>query len=159
MGPLSVLFSHAIRPERRRGRAAPARLMLPLMLSLLPASPVWAQYTSAEISGVVKDAQGAVIPGATVTVTRVASGLKVERVSDAAGRFLLPGLPVGDYVLSVAREGFETFTEPGIVLQVSQKVDLPVTLQVGPVTDAVTVTGKIPLLQTVNADIDDVIGN
>jgi hypothetical protein len=159
MGPLSVPFSHTIWPERGWSRVAPARLLLLLTLLLLPGSRARAQYTTAEISGVVKDAQGAVIPGAIVTATRVASGLKVERVSDAAGRFLLPGLPVGDYVLSVARDGFETFTERGIVLQVSQKVDLPVTLQVGQVTDAVTVTGKIPLLQTVNADIDDVIGN
>jgi hypothetical protein len=152
------LVSDASPPARRRRRAAAVRLLLLLMLSWLPGSPARAQYTTAEISGVVKDAQGAVIRGATVTATQVASGFNVERVSDAAGRFLLAGLPVGDYVLSVAREGFKTFTERGLVLQVSQKVDIPVTLQVGQVTDAVTVTGMIPLLQTVNAEIDDVIG-
>jgi hypothetical protein len=133
--------------------------MLLLVLSLLPTSAALAQYTTAEISGVVKDTQGAVVPGATVTATHLASGLTVERVSDAAGRFLLPGLPVGIYMLSVARDGFDTFTVRGIVLQVSQKLDIPVTLHVGPLTNAVTVTGEMPLLQTVNAEINDVIGN
>ena len=61
---LSKLLSDAARPERDWRRAAPARLMVLLMLSLLPGSPVRAQYTTAEISGVVKDAQGAMIPAA-----------------------------------------------------------------------------------------------
>lgn len=134
--------------------------MFILLLLLLPGSPARAaQYTSAEISGVVKDAQGAVIPGATVTATHVATGRKTERVSDAAGRFLLPGLPVGDYVLTVALEGFETFAQRGIVLQVSQQLELPVTLQVGQISNAVTVVGDVPQLQTVNVEISDVIGN
>jgi hypothetical protein len=93
-----------------------------------------------------------VIPGATVTATHLDSGLTLERVSDAAGRFLLPGLPVGIYMLSVARDGFDTFTERGIVLQVSQKLDLPVTLHVGPSTNHVTVIGEIPLLATAESE-------
>jgi hypothetical protein len=130
-----------------------------LAVLALTAGTARGQYTTAEISGVVKDAQGAVIPGATVTATHVASGLKVQRVSDAGGRFFLPGLPVGDYILSVALEGFETFTERGLVLQVSQKLELPVTLQVGQITNAVTVIGDMPRLQTAGAEVSDVIDN
>ena len=56
-----------------------------------------AQYNTAEISGVVKDAQDAVRPGAHVVALHVASGLKTERVTDAQGRFFLPALPVGGW--------------------------------------------------------------
>src|SRR5258708_32548864 len=64
---------------------------------ILTANTSFAQYNTDEIGGVVKDAQGGVLPGALVTAVHVASSLRVERTTDNAGRFYLPALPVGEY--------------------------------------------------------------
>jgi len=127
--------------------------------STLIARTSGAQYNTAEIRGTVRDAQAGVIPGAVVTAVNVASGFSVVRVSDNVGRFFLPALPVGEYVLSVALPGFDTFTQQGVVVQAGQRIDLPVTLQVGQVTDAITVSGVAPLLQMATAEVSDVVGN
>ena len=130
-----------------------------LAFSMLIARTSAAQYNTAEIRGTVRDAQGGVVPGAVVTAVNVASGFSVVRVSDSVGRFFLPALPVGEYVLSVTLPGFDRFTQKGLVLQAGQRIDLPVTLQVGQVTDAITVSGVAPLLQVATAEVSDVVGN
>jgi hypothetical protein len=133
-------------------------LLACLAVSLLPESAI-AQTNTAEIAGEVRDPQGGVLPGATVTVSHVGSGFSVVRVSDQVGRFFMPGLPVGEYAIVVELEGFRQFTQKRLVLTLRQKIDLPVTLQLGPLTDAITVTGEVPLLQTANAEVADVIDN
>jgi hypothetical protein len=126
---------------------------------LFSVAPTLAQYNTAEVSGVVRDAQGGVLPGAKVTAVHLTSGLRVERISDAGGRFFLPALPVGDYTLVVELAGFRQFTQQGLTVRIGQKIELPVTLQLGPLTDALTVTAVAPLLRTVNAEIAELIDN
>jgi len=128
-------------------------------LLLFTAETCFAQYNTAEISGIVKDNQGGVLPGASVTATNAASGLRVERVSDTAGRFFLAALPVGAYTITAELSGFKQFIENGLVLSVGQKIDLVVTLQIGELTETVTVTGETPLLRTTSAEIAEVIDN
>ncbi len=134
-------------------------MLLTLSLLLLTGGTSFAQYNTAEISGVVKDDQGGVLPGVSVAATNVASGLKIERVSDDAGRFFLPALPVGEYTITAVLSGFKQFTEQGLILKVGQKIELSVMLQIGQVTDTVTVTAETPLLRTANAEIAEVIDN
>ncbi len=117
-----------------------------------------AQYNTAELRGVVRDAQGGALPGATVAATHISSGLMVARTTDTTGRFFLAALPVGEYTVSISLSGFRSTTER-LILQVGQKIDLPVTLQIGGLSDAVTVTGVTPLLQTSNAEVSDIVGN
>jgi hypothetical protein len=136
----------------------PSLIVAFVVLAAMPRMAL-AQYNTAEISGVVTDAQGAAIAGAHVVALHVASGLKTERVTDAQGHFLLPALPVGDYVLSVESIGFKRFDQKGLALNVGQRVDLPVTLQLGQLTDAVTVTADAPLLRIANAEIFEIIDN
>ena len=128
-------------------------------IGLLMSTAGFAQYNTAEIAGVVKDAQGGALPGAVVTALRVATGLSVERTTDDAGRFFLPALPVGEYTVSIALRGFRPFTQAGLVLVVGQKVELPITLTVGPVSESVTISAELPILQTANAEVSDVINN
>ena len=118
-----------------------------------------AQTNTAEIQGVVKDALGDVVPGALVVVRHEVSGFRTERVSDNEGRFFVPGLPVGVYSVSATLAGFKTVTRSSVVLQVGQRIDLPITLPVGEQTESLTVTGAIPLLQTTNAEVSDIIDN
>src|SRR5690348_6573886 len=84
------------------------------LCSACAAIPLAAQTNTAEIGGVVRDAQGGVLPGATVTALHVSSGFRVARVTDQAGRFFLPALPVGEYVLTVQLDGFRQFAQRGL---------------------------------------------
>lgn len=122
-------------------------------LLTLPARPSRAQTNTAEIEGVVTDPLGGVLPGATVVVVHASTGLRLERVCDAGGRYFVPALPVGEYAVTVLLDGFKTTTRSGIVLQVGQRLDLPIVLPVGSRTEQVTVTAASPLLQTANAEV------
>ena len=119
--------------------------------------PVVAQYNTAELGGVVRDAQGGVLPGATVEATHISSGFKSSRVTDEHGRFFQPALPVGEYSLSVTLPGFRQFAQRGIELKVGQKADLSIFVEIGTVTESVTIMGLAPVLQTATAEVADVI--
>ena len=118
-----------------------------------------AQTNTAEIQGVVRDPLGGLLPGASVVVIHVVSGRRVERTSDDTGRFFIPGLPVGEYAVTVTLDGFKTVTRSNVIVQVGQRVDVPIMLPLGERTETVTVSGAVPLLQTNNAEISDVIDN
>jgi carboxypeptidase family protein len=101
---------------------------LAMVLSVLPLTEGAAQTNTGEIQGTVKDPLGGVLSGATVVIVHVASGLRVERTSDDNGRFSAPALPVGEYTVTVTLEGFKVATRSELVLQVGQRLDLPITL-------------------------------
>jgi hypothetical protein len=106
---------------------------------------------------VVTDTQGGALPGVTVVAIHVASGLRIERTSDNAGRFFLPALPPGEYDITATLSGFRPLAVTGLRLQVGRKIDLPVAPQSGQITDTVTVSAEMPLLRTANAEISEVI--
>ena len=140
---------------RRALLLASSCLLMILMSGLL----LIAQTNTAEVEGVVRDPQGGVLPGATVVAFRVMTGLRIERVTDSAGRFFLAGLPVGSYTITVSLEGFKQVTQAGLLLQIGQRINLPVTLPLGEQAEIITVTSDTPLLQTANAEVGDVIDN
>jgi hypothetical protein len=115
------------------------------LAALLIAPPVFAQNVGT-ISGLVKDAQGLALPGATVAlVNRVSRGAQ-ETVADAAGRFTLANVPFGTYVLTVSLAGFDN-AEQVIEVRSSVPVARDVTLQIGGVTETVNVSAD-SLLET-----------
>src|SRR5437762_6478936 len=86
---------------------------------LLASSNAWAQAGATEqISGVVKDPSGGVLPGVSVTATQTDTGLKREATTDTDGSFTLLNLPPGPYQLEATLQGFRTFQQKGITLQV-----------------------------------------
>ena len=91
-------------------------------LFLLPfaGTALVAQINTGEISGVVLDSSGAVLPGATVTATHITSGIMVERVTDQEGRFFLPAMRIGPWDLETRLAGFATQTRRGVVLEVGR---------------------------------------
>lgn len=137
-------------------RAFVSLLMAAFVLMALPAS---AQFNAGEIAGVVTDGQGGVLPGALVIAEHAESGQKIDRITDGSGRFLLPGLRAGAYLLSVELSGFKRAVQRGIVVQVGQRIDLNVILEVGGLTEAVVVTGVAPILQTANAEVAQIVRN
>src|SRR5689334_19884550 len=85
--------------------------------TVVTSAPAWAQAT-AEMAGRVTDESGAVLPGVSVTVTQTDTGFTRTAVTDAEGGYTLPNLPTGPYRLEVALQGFRTYVQTGIVLQV-----------------------------------------
>ena len=133
-----------------------AGLMLALML--LPAPLVaQARLTGADLRGTVADATGAVLPGATVTVVNVETGLVRTAVTDGDGRYLVPALPPGTYRVSAALDAFATSVREGVVLVLGQLADLDFTLTVA-TGEAVTVTDVGPLVDARNTAVSTVVG-
>lgn len=151
--------SGAARRPGTRGWRLAARLATAVVLCWLYASASPAQTNTGEISGVVKDASGAVLPGATVVATHVASGTVIQRVTDAAGRFFLPALRIGRWNISVTLSGFAPQAREGVELEIGRTLTLDFTLALEGVIEQVTVAATAPLLQAATAEISDVIGN
>jgi outer membrane receptor protein involved in Fe transport len=105
-----------------------------------------AQGTTGTISGRILDSQGLAVPGATVTVTGP-QGMR-NAVTDSEGRFNVPFLTPGTYSLRAELQGFKTFEQRAIVVRLEQTVDLPITMQVGGLTETVEVTGASPVVDT-----------
>ena len=84
---------------------------------VLTGTPVWAQAT-AELSGRVTDESAAVLPGVTVAATQTDTGFIRTVVTDEAGRWIMPNLPIGPHRLEVSLAGFRTYVQTGVVLQV-----------------------------------------
>jgi hypothetical protein len=128
------------------------------LVAVVYASAALAQAT-AQITGTVKDSSGAVLPGASVTATQTETAFKREVVSDADGLFVLPALPIGPYRLEVALQGFRTSIQTGILLQVNSNPNVPVTLELGTVQEAITVTTNTQTVETRQLGIGQVMDN
>jgi hypothetical protein len=88
-------------------------LGIALLFSLLSCAVTWAQAT-AQISGSIKDASGAVLPGAEVTATQTETGIARTTISNETGAYVLPNLPTGPYRLEVSLPGFRMLSSPGL---------------------------------------------
>src|SRR2546426_11562821 len=91
-------------------------MLAAFLFCILSCSAVFGQST-AQVSGAVKDQTGAVLPGTEVTMTQTETGLKRTTVTDEAGSYSLPNLPVGPYRLEASLPGFRSYGRSGICLQ------------------------------------------
>src|SRR5437879_2102085 len=119
----------------------------------------WAQATTAQISGSVKDQSGAVLPGVEITVTQTATGAKRTAVTNETGNYVLASLPLGPYMLEAGLPGFKTYVQSGIVLQVNASPAINVVLQVGEVADQIEVQANAALVETHATGIGTVVDN
>jgi len=103
---------------------------------------------SAVISGIVRDATGAVLPGVTVTIKHTESGLTRTVDSTENGSYRMPSLPVGPYEVTGEKMGFKQGVRRGINLAVAQEAVVDLTLDVGALAEQVTVTEEAPLVNT-----------
>src|SRR5438132_4947216 len=119
------------------------------MVLLLAATNVWAQAT-AQINGSVVDSSGAVLPGVTIVAVQTDTGFRREAVTDDSGSYALLNLPIGPYRLEASLAGFRSYAQTGIVLQVNSNPVIKVTLQLGQLSETLTVQGQAPLVETRN---------
>ena len=120
-----------------------------------PAHPQ--SVVGAQISGVVTDPTGAVIPGAQVKATQTDSGLIRTTVSTSNGDYALPNLPVGPYRLEVTNQGFERYIQSGIILTVGNEVHVNVNLRVGDTTQEVRVSADAAMVHTQETSVSEVV--
>lgn len=118
-----------------------------------------AQTNTGRILGAVADQSGAVVPGATITITDLLRGATRTLTSDAAGEYVAPDLVAGIYRVRVEMPGFKTGEEPSIQIEVAQDRRVDFVLQPGENTDTVVVTEQAPLLETVSSTLGGTLSN
>ena len=112
---------------------------------------LFGQTTGGSIFGDVHDETGAVIPGTSILIINVETGIAREATTNESGRYRVQNLPVGSYQVDASFTGFKTVTRRGITLNVGQDARVNIALEVGTVAERVEVIGEAPLLETQNA--------
>ena len=138
-------------------RAIPAKAALLALVALLGVFPIGAyaqsQATNGSIEGKIVDASGAVLPGVTVTLTNVDTGVERVVVTNENGLFRAPLLPLGTYKVAAELQGFKRFEETGVTVSVGETAVVNATMSVGQVSETINVTGDSPALNTARIDI------
>src|SRR5208283_608754 len=116
-------------------------------LVLLFSSLALAQRDLGTITGTVTDATGAVVPGASVTITNDATGESAKITTTASGDFTRPALLPGVYTVSVEAQGFRRASRQKVEVTAGGRVGVPFALDVGDVTSAIEVTAQAELVQ------------
>ena len=137
------------------------QLMAGLLLGVSGVSNVFAgvqsQATTGTIEGSVTDQTGAVLPGVTISVKSVETGLVRTLLSDDHGLFRAPLLPVGRYDVSAEFTGFSRFEQAGVALTVGQTVTLPIRLTVSGTTQEVSVTEQVPVVEATRTQVSSTV--
>lgn len=129
-----------------------------LLMCLLSTGLAWAQgSTTSTISGRVVDSSGGVLPGATVVAKHLGTNVESTTVTNAEGAFTLPSLPAGTYEVTVSLEGFKTTVIKDVVITAVQGADLNAKLEIGGVTETVTVASTSEIIQTQSTTIASTI--
>ena len=135
-------------------------LVLGLAVLLLTTTlSINAQEYRATIAGTVTDQSGAAVPATRLTVTNIETGVSVNAAANDQGRYVAPFLLPGRYQLRVEQAGFKTFERSPIELRINDRVELNVVLEIGQMSDKVTVVAEAPLLETSTSSRGQVIEN
>ncbi len=113
-----------------------------------------AQVLYGSIVGTLTDETGAVVPAADVTVTNTSTGLSRKATTDGGGYYSIGNLVEGIYDVSVNASGFKPYTQTGVNVPINSVTRINVTVQVGAITDQVTVEGSATVLQTTKSDVN-----
>jgi hypothetical protein len=124
------------------------RALIGVIVSLTLASAAAAQVSTAILQGVVTDAQSGVLPGVSVTITNVDTGLTRDTSSDAAGFFRVTALPPGPYTIQAKLDGFASYSRTGLLLTIGQTATVDIALTLASLTEAVVVQGSTPIVDT-----------
>jgi len=126
-------------------------------LLLATATFLCAQEFRGTISGTVSDATGAGVPKAKVTATETRTGQKTTVNTEASGAYTIPFLPPGQYDISAEAAGFKSYQHRDVTLEAGASPTVDIRLEVGAVSDTVTITGEAPVLEQANATVGQVL--
>ncbi len=127
------------------------------LLVLVFGGVCWGQVNTGTISGTVRDTTGAVMPGANVVVLNDDTGISRNVVTDANGRYFVPLLNLGNYRVTGSSQGFQPEVRTGIVLTVGREEVVDLSLGVGAVSQAVSVNGEAPLVDSTTASLGSLV--
>src|SRR5688572_16518109 len=127
--------------------------LLLLVVLLAGAAPALAQLPTGTVLGTVRDSANAVIPGATLTAVNTETGAMRNAVSGDDGTYRFAAMPVGRWELRASLDGFRTAIRGGLTLTVGQEAVVNFTLEVGALTETVSVTSEAPLVNTTSASL------
>ncbi|MBZ5537315.1 MAG: carboxypeptidase-like regulatory domain-containing protein [Acidobacteriia bacterium] len=133
-------------------------LLLGSVILIFSLTVIWAQEPAATITGTVQDTSGAAVPGASVILSAVETGMTRTLLTNEGGNYSALSIPVGRYQLRVEKAGFKAFVRAGITLVVSTQAIVDVRLEVGDVQQTMTVTGEAPLVNTTIASTNGLVG-
>src|SRR5262245_14456805 len=128
---------------------------LVVILTLFPQQFVNAQVLYGTLLGTVLDQSNAVVAGANVIVTNRNTGQSRETITNSVGDYSLPNIQPGDYIVKVTTTGFRPYSQTGVAVSINTITRVDVHLQVGDVTQAVTVGAEAPALQTDKAGVQE----
>ena len=126
---------------------------------LLLVSSCFAQNPFGRVTGRVTDTAGAVVPSASIKVTNVETNVVATVTSNEDGNYEALNLIPGTYTVSVAHAGFKQFSRAEIELHVGDALDIPIRLELGAVSETMTVTAESPMLESTNADVGQIVDN
>jgi Carboxypeptidase regulatory-like domain len=134
------------------------RIAATLSVCALSLVVAWGQsQNTSQIQGTIRDASGAPVPDAQVTVTQTTTTISRMVTSGADGTYVLPNLPIGPYRLEVAKQGFATYVQTGIELQVATNPTVDVSLKLGAVNEQVQVEANAALVETQATGVGNVM--
>src|SRR5579864_2003938 len=128
-----------------------------MALAVAWAGGLHAQTSTATLSGTVHDASDAVVAKALITITNSSTGISRKIESDNQGRYSFSNVEPGRYNLSAEHAGFKKAVQKEVLLTVGGSAILDVTLQVGAVSESVTVTAEPPLIETASPNLSRVV--
>jgi hypothetical protein len=131
--------------------------ILVLILVVACSSAVWAQTGLGRITGRVTDASGAVVPGVSVVATNTATGIETKTVSNSSGYYELLQIQPGTYTVEADSANFKKLVQSGLIVQVEDRIGLDLHLEVGNVSQTVSVSATAPLLRTEDVQTGEVI--
>ncbi|MGD0402126.1 MAG: carboxypeptidase-like regulatory domain-containing protein, partial [Candidatus Acidiferrales bacterium] len=129
-----------------------------LVVFCLGSVVVWAGITGS-ISGIVTDSSGSVVPKVSVTATETGTGVRSVIQTDGAGFYSFPDLPIGNYDVVIRQPGFKTYTKTGVHIDANSAIRLDVKLELGEVTEKVTVTTDAVQVETQSTQMGEVINS
>src|SRR5260370_26881959 len=129
-----------------------------LVLTLVGIVGAWAEVPRASVSGTITDSSGAVLPGATITVHNVETGVSRSTTSNESGNYQLLGLQAGRYDAAASRPQFTTVQRKDITLRVGDEVRIDLTLPTGEASESLLVTETTQLVQVQRATASTVVG-
>jgi hypothetical protein len=136
-----------------------SRLVPMMALFVMSAACAMAQVGRASLFGTVTDSSGAAVANAKVQIINTGTSVATAAVTNEAGFYTAPSLPVGGYQVVVEQTGFKKAVRDGITLQVDQRGQVDIALEVGNMAESITVTGEAPLVDTGSSTVGKVIEN
>lgn len=123
------------------------------LAAIFSGQPALAQLDQGAVSGDVRDPSGAIIREADVTLTNTDTGFVLHGVTNESGLFVFSPVKIGHYKLSVSAKGFQTVVQENLELRMQQRLDVPITLKLGHVSETVTITTEPPPLETQSSSV------